>query len=613
MKAAPTAPQGVYISTGEHRIAAMYDAAAGPADKPAVLICAPWGWEETASYRPRRAAARKFVEAGHPVLRFDLPAVGDSSGTPADPGLVSAWVAAIADAAAWLRNASARNRVAAFGLGIGGTLALAALERGAAIDELMLWATPARGRRFVREIESFAKLQSWEVGRGDEAGLPDGWTEAGGFVISAETATDLKALAPLAEVPARLRRALLLDRDGIDVDSGLREKLEAAVEVTVGDGAGWGKMVSHPEHSVLPAATIDGVIAWLGESDGDAAAASPAPAIGAEEIRLDVGGVAIRESTLRVPHEGGSSFAVVCEPEGESVAGDVCVVFLNAGAVRHIGPNRNWVENARRWAARGLRSVRIDLDGIGEAGGERPLYLGVGGFYAPEYGGAVRAVLDEVAARGLGERFVCIGLCSGGYWALQLADHDERVERSVLLNVGALVWHVGLSARRDMQSSVVGSLGSRRSWKKLLRFEVDLLPKVRIIRRAITWRIAQTARSIHHLVGGSGPRRYDREIEAIFDRLYAAEKPIAMAFSGKEPVLDELRESGLLERFQQWPNIDLGTLVGEDHALAPIPAQASGRAVIDREIERFLALDGERAEVTPVASLAAAGSRPVAR
>jgi alpha-beta hydrolase superfamily lysophospholipase len=588
----------------------MYDAVAGPPEQSAVLLCAPWGWEEIASYRVRREIAQLFTEAGHPTLRFDLPAVGNSSGTPADEGLLDAWTTAIADAAAWLREESGRNRVTVLGLGLGGTLAMAALDRGAAIDELILWAAPARGRRFVREIESFAKLQAWSPGRGEEAPLPDGWVEAGGFVLSAETVAALKALAPLEVVPARLRRALLLDRDGIGIESGLEDRLRGTAEVTIGSGTGWGKMVFHPEFAVLPEAAVAAAIDLLAQSSGTPPEApTPPPVARAEELTTVVDGEPIRESVFRVPTANGCSFAVLAEPAGETVAGDVCVVFLNSGAVRHVGPNRNWVENARHWAARGLRSIRIDLDGIGEADGERSLYLGASGFYSPEYGEAVLAVLDEAAERGLGDRFVCVGLCSGAYWALQMADRDPRVESAVLLNVGALVWHVGLRARREVQWWVSGSLSSRSSWKKLLRFEVNIPAKLRIIRRAIAWRLGRMVSWIPG-VGVDGPQRFDREIEVLFDRLAEAGTPIAMSFSANEPVLEELEESGIIDRFDRWPNIDLGTLAGEDHALGPIPAQRSGRAMVDRELGRVLAREADRRRVSEPAGAVETGASP---
>jgi hypothetical protein len=44
----------VYISSERSTIAALLTPAVGEASGTAVLICAPWGWDEVASYRVRR-------------------------------------------------------------------------------------------------------------------------------------------------------------------------------------------------------------------------------------------------------------------------------------------------------------------------------------------------------------------------------------------------------------------------------------------------------------------------------------------------------------------------------------------------------------------------------
>jgi len=55
---------------------------------------------------------------------------------------------------------------------------------------------------------------------------------------------------------------------------------------------------------------------------------------------------------------------VLTEPLG-SGEGVLCAILLNAGAVRRIGHHRMWVEVARRWAARGVPTLRLDVVGVG--------------------------------------------------------------------------------------------------------------------------------------------------------------------------------------------------------------------------------------------------------
>jgi alpha-beta hydrolase superfamily lysophospholipase len=594
----------LYLRSGGNEVFAIYQEGAGEGAaeaSTAVLICSPWGWEETASYRPRLELAEALVAANHPVLRFDLPGVGDSSGAPGDPGLMSSWIAAVGDAAAWLRAESGASRLAAFGLGLGGTVAMAAIDAGAPIDELILWASPERGRHFVRESQAFGMLRAGEGPKSAEV-LPPGWIEAGGFTLSAETTTELKALKPLAEPPSSLRRILFLDRDGIATAGGLRERAEGSLEVTVGSGTGWNEMVSDSELATLPAEPVREALAWLAAGDAEPAAPAPSsptpPAPEASEATsFEVDGERIAESTFTVSHVSGIAFGVISEPaEAERRVPGLCLVYLNAGGIRHIGPNRNWVEDARRWAARGVRSIRIDLDGIGEAGGERVPRENDAEFYLDVYGRALSAVLDEVVRRGIGERFICVGLCSGGYWALRMADENPRVEAAILLNSRAVVWHAGLSNQHALRSWVWRSLANVGSWRKLLRREVDLALKARIVGRAIVWQLRRGVDRLRSRIAGDAPapgaggRR--QEVEALLDRLRESDTRLTMGFCDNEPILADLKEDGIVEHLSRWPNVVVTDLAGDGHALSSIQAQRSGFEVADAAIAA--ALDRDR-------------------
>src|SRR6185437_13791620 len=78
----------------------------------------------------------------------------------------------------------------------------------------------------------------------------------------------------------------------------------------------------------------------------------------------------VRESIYIVGDSPASMFGILSEPEAEVLEPEWCALLLNAGGTRHIGPNRNWVEAARRWAVRGIPSLRLDLLGIGESDGD---------------------------------------------------------------------------------------------------------------------------------------------------------------------------------------------------------------------------------------------------
>ena len=269
----------------------------------------------------------------------------------------------------------------------------------------------------------------------------------------------------------------------------------------------------------------------------------------------------------------------------------VGAVLLNAGAVRRIGPNRIWVDTARRWAARGVATVRIDLEGIGDSDGDTERYRDVAEFYVrDEVGTQISAAIDALAHRGHGPRIVLAGLCAGGFWALRGAAADDRVTAALLLNPGARDWHPDLLEAR--QAARVHRLREIAWWRRILRGGVPIARMgatvAALSRRALRavalapsralGRFRSTATAIH------GPD----SAEAILDRLSAAGTAVVMAFSVDEPLYAELERDGFVARSGRWPTLHLDRLPGRDHTLRPIVAQRAAQTLLDHELEREL-------------------------
>jgi alpha-beta hydrolase superfamily lysophospholipase len=584
----------LYLDLASGPVFAVYHAPS--ADAPpsaAVLICPPWGWNDVTSYRARRAWAEHLADLGHPTLRFDLPGTGDSGGVPADADRLAAWTAATAGAAAWLRDATGGRQIAAIGMGLGGLVALKAIGEGVGIDEFVAWATPGSGHSFIRAERAFAALQASRYSLSGEpvpSVLPDGWMEVNGFVLSAETVAELEALT-LAERSTRgLRRALLLDHDGIPVDAALRRHLEGAgVEVIVGAGPGWGAMTFHPERFDPPLRVFETVDAWLAAGSGavrPTAVSSDAPVVGRDEAFLDVGGARVREAPFMVDHEVGTLFGILAEPV-DGPRPPLAAIFLNAGAVRRIGPNRLWVEAARQAAAAGLPTLRVDLEGIGDSDGDAGRYRDVGEFYRNELGGFVSAFLDALEARGYGERFVLAGLCAGGFWAFNAADRDPRAVAALMVNPGALEWHPELV--KDRNARKLQRLRRRAWWRRVLRGQIKRKNVVAVARATASqgW---HDVTSLPRRVTARGDQRdaVAVSVERILDRLRDREVRVVMAFSDEEPVHAELERDGILAHLDRWPNLEMGVLPARDHTLRPIVAQVAVHELLDQELTREL-------------------------
>ena len=608
------------------------------------MLCPPFGWEDMCSYRVRREWAELLAADGHTTLRIDLPGSGDSAGSPKDPGQLDGWTRAVSEAARWLRQpASDRTtpvaRVVAIGIGLGGLVACRAALQGAPIDELVLWAVPARGRTLVRELRSFSAFEVANIlDAGDSAPEHDpseeGMVVANGYMLSPETVRELEAL-DLAELePAwrHARRALLLGRDGLKADKSLPAILErAGATVTVADGRGYGEMMLEPQDARVPSELIAYIGRWLAEGEEVGELPAPAEAMqsaaeaatapqseatphatpqseatphaapqgettphASETMELEWAGVALRETPLYLdgPHAGEQLFGILTEPLGERR--ELTGLLLNAGPQRRVGPNRMWVEIARRWAARGVPTLRLDADGIGDAGGDAGALGQVTAFYRPVYVEQTLSALQALVAHGLPPRFVLLGLCSGSYWASQAALADERVAAVMMLNPRTLVFdewrHTVRRTRHLREQALMPS-----TWGRLLRGELHIAKHLEtgrtIVRRAAGVPMRARARIATGRRRGSVAERPPHEpIEDIFDALRDRDQRALLVFTGKEVLRTELTQHGVLERIGNWPNLELALMgtSADTHTLTPLWLQHQAHALVELALEREL-------------------------
>ncbi len=395
----------------------------GPADRPlfgmlhvpegqtaraGVVLCSPLGREDLYVHSTYRALAERLEQHGIAVLRFDYDGTGDSAGAQHDPARVAAW-AESTRAAFDLMRAAGPPVVAGVGMRIGATLAALEATR-LPLDALVLWDPCRSGRTFLREQRA---LHALSVGGLD---LGDGSVHTPGFRYDAETATDLAELDITRSKGPMALRVFLLTRPDRQHDAKLEARLESAGHVEPGTALG--------QHELL---TVDGrlnagledtlerLVTWL----STVAAPDPAlfdmtpfePMTTSAVVAHDAKSRPIVERTVRFG--SGGLFGIITEIDGAS--SPTTVVCFNTAKSRRIGPSRLWVELARQWAACGLRTLRVDLSGLGDSGTHPGQPRDV--YYPPE------ALADvEEAARFVSpddpSRVVLMGLCSGAYHAL---------------------------------------------------------------------------------------------------------------------------------------------------------------------------------------------------
>lgn len=526
-----------------------------------VVFCPPFGWDDVCSYRGRRAWARALVAAGHLALRLDLPGTGDGAGSAVDPARVRAWTDAVSHGGQWLRQEGC-TRVCAIGIGLGGVLALEAAIGGGPIDDFVLWATPARGRSLVRELKAFARLQGQTAEDPGDTGL-----FAFGFAMSPETVAGLAGIdfGTRTLPDARTRRILLLGRDSLAPDPYLRAWLERSrTELSIAEGEGYAAMMEDPRIARSPDAVIARSIEWLAASVPEPRAAAAPAETALAHPRLELPGV--RETPLSLTLAGRRVFGILCEPRGRRSRA-LCAVFTNAGGIRRIGPNRMWVEAARRWAQRGIPSLRLDLRGLGDADGDEGVYVRERAFYDDELLEQTLLSLDRLQALGLPPRFLLTGLCSGAYLSFRAAVADERVVAALPINLWAFHMSDHLVDERDIARA-----------RRLIRRRESV--------EASAARIALGV--LRTIPRGAGRRSRRREAITLLDGLAARGVELLLQFSSDEPLLADLERDGLTGELGRWPNLRVERIPGEDHTFRTRALQRHVHAELDLALGRLL-------------------------
>lgn len=104
-------------------------------------------------------------------------------------------------------------------------------------------------------------------------------------------------------------------------------------------------------------------------------------------------------------------------------------IFLNAGLIHHVGPQRMYVNMARELARMGVHSFRFDFSGIGDS-----LPSDEALSYEEMSVHEVKMAMEHLKRVLNIDRFLLIGLCSGAEIAFKTAMDNDGVTGCVLIN-----------------------------------------------------------------------------------------------------------------------------------------------------------------------------------
>ncbi|MFI5000557.1 MAG: serine aminopeptidase domain-containing protein [Reyranellales bacterium] len=445
----------------------------------AVLICPGLMQDALLSHRSLRLLADQLAEAGYWALRFDYPGTGDSCGD-ADMsnagGHWAAWRRSVDAASDWLRATTGARRLVLCGLRFGATLAAVAAAQRDDVVGLGLFAPVVRGHSYMRQILVEAQLQSGRTPVKDKA-FDYREFRLGPATLAQIAAIDLRK----AKLRAGQKVAMFVRSNAKPVEESVQAWTGLGVEVACQGWAGLEPLLRHNSIDEYTLADFTAFINWLRQSvpvgvpsAGPTASGKGLPEIaalhpqGCIETPLLFGG-------------GGGLFGMLCRPDRGAT--DTVVLICNAGRDPHYGGARQAVSLARRLAAGGIASLRMDFAGLGDSIGPPGRENVLSHMFETDRVPDIHAALDALELLGF-RRFAAQGLCAGAYHAFHGALADPRITTLLLVNIplfslpgGNVLGYLerrGLSIRYYLRK-----LARRETWAMLLDGKMDVVGTLR--------------------------------------------------------------------------------------------------------------------------------------
>ncbi len=545
-----------------------------------LVICNPFGFEEVCAHRSLRHVAQAAAAAGVPTLRFDYRGSGNSEGDEFQPDQLGHWVRSVHAAIDALKLASGVTQVCLLGVRLGAALAaLAAVDR-VDVAGLVAVAPIVRGRAYMRELTILGEASAASV---QPSAGHDGLLESAGFVMTAETsaavgAIDLRSL-PRSPAP----RVVIVERDDMAVAVNWAPDLQKqGARVRTVNWPGYAAMMRDPQRAQVPQQIVDGVVAcltaWRSELPIAPGISQP---VGAESLLT----ASVRETAVHISSGASPLFGILTRQD--ATGPQPAVLMLNSGSVHHVGPNRLWVQLARRWAARGITVLRLDISGIADSpprpGAEENIV------YSSQAVSDIAAALTYLRQQAGVTESLVMGLCSGGYHALKAAMAVQDVTSALMVNPLTYYWKEG-TEMSDLKDYEVKGLASKfrsqlfttRSWKKLVLGKVDVGIVAQVAQRRLLGFIAP------HALTAARALRIPFRNDLARDLARATKKGVRLKFVFAEnaPGFDLLvkQGGGAIHRLVERQQATLDFVADADHTFTRIVARERLVALLEARV-----------------------------
>jgi hypothetical protein len=119
--------------------------------------------------------------------------------------------------------------------------------------------------------------------------------------------------------------------------------------------------------------------------------------------------------------EHGSGCGILTSAQRKAPADNICIIFLNAGLIHKVGPNRIYKKLAVKYSEHGFASFRLDLSGLGDSGFSIEMSNGSGQI------DEVKMAMNWLQENKGIDKFLLSGICSGAKVAWDVSLDDRRV------------------------------------------------------------------------------------------------------------------------------------------------------------------------------------------
>ena len=405
------------------------------------VICPPLGYEDVCAHTALRRLAERLAAGGIASLRIDYDGTGNSMGHETDADRLRAWSDSIDDAVGELEGWCVGSR-SLIGLRFGATLAASAAVRHDSIGATVLWDPVHSGRRYGRALRLLAARTDdrADTSRIADREAPEGVTggvSVAGVWFGADTLADMETMTL---VPSDIRvPSLVVLRSGRDREANRWVGAANAV-LDVRVRPGMAELIdADAELAVVPTSIVEEICEWVtaqsiapDATTPDATTPETATPERTPEVRTRTVEAVEVETQLRHDlRRFGPTQLFGVHTVRADITSRHCLITLNNGVARSIGPGGAWVEVGRRAAALGWRVVRLDISGIGDSPARPGAADNVS--YPVTAAADVGSVIGDLRAEGV-ESFVLAGLCSGALLSFDAALEHPEIEAIVSIN-----------------------------------------------------------------------------------------------------------------------------------------------------------------------------------